>query len=545
MQMLSRPPSIAEFEAVSQAFLVERDLDRVAETVTRQIGQRLRAPWAALVVDRSSRPRLLGAYSVADMLPAALTEAGLHSIMARARTASRSLVDAAEAVHDEPAPAETTVTVPLRAGSGLLGVLILGRSRPFGARDIQMLQRFARHLTLGLRLVEAESRLRETSEGSGRKRMDELVALADGERRRLHALLENLPVGVMIVAANGAVSLVNREAERLLGTMSPTARLFETFAECMDMFTLGGTRLELTQWPLVRSLVNGETLRGVELEVRPVAGKPISLLVNSSPVTDAEGAVTGAVSVFQDLSPLKQISALQELDQLKAEFIAGVSHELRTPLHYIKGYTAALLRSDLRVTPDEMREFLAIIEHESDKLGHLIEDLLDTSRIEAGVVSVDAQRMDLRSTLRRAVENARKTTSRHDLRLSMPDELPAVRADPRRVEQILSNLLDNAVKYSADETTITVTVEALPAAVAIAVADQGAGIAPEHLPHIFERFYRVSNERSQRVRGSGLGLFICRGLVEAHGGKLWAESRAGEGTRFSFTLPRYQPEEPE
>src|SRR5919202_294637 len=160
---------------------------------------------------------------------------------------------------------------------------------------------------------------------------------------------------------------------------------------------------------------------------------PRGFLVNSSPVTDAEGTILGAVSIFQDLTPIKQISALQEFDHLKAEFIAGVSHELRTPLHYIKGFSSALLRRDLRVTPEELREFLEIIDQESDKLTFLIDDLLDTSRIEAGVVAVEIQRMDLAATLRCPVENARKMTGDHDFVLTLPADLPSLGADPRRI----------------------------------------------------------------------------------------------------------------
>lgn len=378
-----------------------------------------------------------------------------------------------------------------------------------------------------------------TSEVTARRRVQELAALADGERRRLHALLENLPVGVLIVDAGGAISMVNHDAERLLGITAADAQLRQIADHTAQLFTPDGQPLPVGAWPVTRALKDGEVLRGVELAARSADGNLVSLLVNASPILDCDETICGAVAVFQDLTTLKQISRMEERDQLKAEFIAGVSHELRTPLHYIKGYTAALLRRDLRVTPEEIRDFLEIIERESDKLGQMIEDLLDTSRIEAGVMAVDLQRVDLASILRRAVENARRTAPAHDILLVLPEDVPVVRADPRRLDQVVANLLDNAIKYSAPGTRITLSARVTPETVVVLVADQGDGIATEHLPHIFDRFFRVPHEHRRYVRGSGLGLFICRGLIEAQGGNIWAESAPGEGTRVGFSVPRH------
>lgn len=251
--------------------------------------------------------------------------------------------------------------------------------------------------------------------------------------------------------------------------------------------------------------------------------------------------------------------AYRELDRLKSDLLSTVSHELRTPLVSIKGYAETLLRPDVTWSEEERREFLQYIDEESDRLRSLIEDLLQMSQIEAGKLKITPQRVVLGRLAQRVARKARPQTQIHTISVSFPGDLPPVDADPKRVEQVLTNLIHNAIKYSPGGGAIRVRGLLAtarpdgkfdypgdrPTHVVVAVADEGVGVPPEHLQRIFDRFYRIDGKLARETGGSGLGLAICKGLVEAHGGKIWVESpgvlvRAGEagtGATFYFSLP--------
>ncbi|MBI2942488.1 MAG: GAF domain-containing protein [Chloroflexi bacterium] len=254
-----------------------------------------------------------------------------------------------------------------------------------------------------------------------------------------------------------------------------------------------------------------------------------------------------------------EVAALRQLDRFKSDLLSTVSHELRTPLASIKGYATTLLREDVTWDADTTREFLQIIDEESDRLRSLIDDLLQMSEIEAGILRIRRQPVSLGRLGHRVVKRLRPQARQHTISGHFPANLPAVEADLQRVEQVLRNLLTNAIKYSPDGGAIRVTAQAVvgsdhqyqpagldqeqrPTRVLVAVKDEGIGIAAEHLPHIFERFYRVEGDVAWKAGGSGLGLAICRGIIEAHGGAIWAESVAGAGTTFFFTLPVHEGE---
>jgi len=263
------------------------------------------------------------------------------------------------------------------------------------------------------------------------------------------------------------------------------------------------------------------------------------------------------------LEEAAKVEAYRELDRLKGELLSTVSHELRTPLVSIKGYAETLLREDVTWSEDERREFLRCIDEESDRLRSLIDDLLQMSQIEAGKLRISQQRVVLGRLAQRVARKARHQTHNHSISVSFPGDLPPVDADPKRVEQVLTNLIQNAIKYSPRGGAIKVRGLAAtarhgggfdfpgdrPSHVVVAVADEGVGIPPEHRERIFDRFYRVDGKLARETGGSGLGLAICKGLVEAHGGAIWVESpgvmvRAGEagtGSTFYFSLPVRDP----
>lgn len=227
--------------------------------------------------------------------------------------------------------------------------------------------------------------------------------------------------------------------------------------------------------------------------------------------------------------------ALQEADRLRSEFISSVSHELRTPLTLIKGYSTSLLRQNVRWDDDTQREFLQIVDEKTDQLRDLIDKLLQSAKLEAGALKLEKEPVLLPRVARKV---AGETISRsHRVVFRFAEPFPVVEADAQCVEQVLRNLVENAVKYSPDGGDIVVSGAVDGDRVVVSVSDQGVGVPGEYRDRIFERFYRVDSPATRGTRGSGLGLSITKGHVEAHGGKVWVESANGRGSKFCFSLP--------
>ena len=252
---------------------------------------------------------------------------------------------------------------------------------------------------------------------------------------------------------------------------------------------------------------------------------------------DVVALLAQAIWTLREREALRVAQAQNEARQRKAEMISVLAHEMRTPLTSIKGYSTALLMEGVTFDPETQREFLHIIDEECDVLQNLIRDLLESSNIDAGLLQIERQPTRLSRLARSLVEDLARHASDHRFLVDFPRDFPIVDADPDRITQVLRNLLDNAVKYSSEGGLVVVRGEVQAGEVVISVADQGIGIAPEHLNRLFEKYFRVKASRSRGVAGSGLGLPIARAIVEAHGGRIWAESRVGQGSTFTFTLP--------
>ncbi len=227
----------------------------------------------------------------------------------------------------------------------------------------------------------------------------------------------------------------------------------------------------------------------------------------------------------------------READKLKSLLLSTVSHELRTPLATIKGNASLLAEYHKQLSPDELIERIQDIEEESDKLTDLISSLMEMSRIEAGVLHIERQPFDLRDVLDSTIKSARLRLPDHSLTLELPDSLPACYGDARRIEQIAANLLNNAAKYSPAGTPIHIKAKEQDDILVVSVCDQGQGISTADQKRIFEHFFQVGGKGDGVRDGIGLGLAICRGLVESHGGKIWVESELGKGSTFHFSLP--------
>jgi signal transduction histidine kinase len=234
---------------------------------------------------------------------------------------------------------------------------------------------------------------------------------------------------------------------------------------------------------------------------------------------------------------LQDTRALSEANRLKEELISTLAHEMRTPLTSIKGYATALLMEDVSFRPATQREFLQIIDEETDVLQDLIHDLLESSIIDAGLLKLEPQPVRLARLANHAIEDVAHQTKRHQFIVDFPSGFPIVDADPQRITQVLRNLVDNAIKYSPNGGLVVVRGLARSHEVIVSVSDQGVGIAPEHLNRLFEKYFRIESGLVHHVVGSGLGLPIAHTIIESHGGRIWAESKLGEGTTFSFALP--------
>lgn len=239
----------------------------------------------------------------------------------------------------------------------------------------------------------------------------------------------------------------------------------------------------------------------------------------------------------EKMTEVSKLQVRQEVDRLKSEFISSISHELRTPLGFIVGYVTTLLRSDIPHSEEARLEFLQIIEEESEKLQKLIENLLDSSRMQTSGFTIEKKSINMVQLVQKVVEKMQPIKDTHSLLPSLDSSLPLVPGDAWRIEQVLNNLIDNAIKYSAPNSLITIKGDIKGDDLQISVIDEGRGISRVELSNIFEAFYRIQDSYSQKVRGAGLGLAVCRAIIEAHGGRIWVESDPGKGSVFSFTLP--------
>ncbi len=279
--------------------------------------------------------------------------------------------------------------------------------------------------------------------------------------------------------------------------------------------------------------------RGGPMGVMTILGRAKAQFAseNLEPLTAIGNQIGIAIERAQLAKEASEVEILQELDRLRSELIANVSHELRTPLGLIKICSSSLLAEDVDFDREVQLQFLQGIDEEADRLEEIVDNLLDLSQIESGRLRLNKRPTDLEQLARETVEAMEPQASHYHFIHDFPSQPLVAAVDPKRIEQVLRNLLSNAIKYSPDGGAITVKGCRDKDRVLITVADQGMGIPQWDLEKIFERFYRVEDETAERVRGVGLGLAVCRGTVEAHGGRIWAESTYGEGSTFHLDLP--------
>lgn len=344
----------------------------------------------------------------------------------------------------------------------------------------------------------------------------DMVNDLSSERNRLSAVLDTMPDGVIVTSEDGTVELVNHAAGWLFD--EPFQRELG-----VQLSNLVRNR-EILQ--LVEDALASRQIRQVEFEIDE--GRQY-LSAIATPVS-ARGA-RSVVLTLHDLTRLRQV------DTTRREFVSNVSHELRSPLAAIKALAETIHDGALEET-DAARDFLRRIESEADRMALLVNELLELSRLQSGQVPVHLGPMDLATVVEdvKSRFDLQSGDKRLSLKTTLPSSLPYVMGDPDKLSQVLGNLVENSVKFTPDGGSIAISATAFNDSIEVRVADTGVGIAPEHLPHVFERFYKV--DRSRREVGAGLGLAITKHLVQAHGGDIRVESRFGRGATFIFTLDR-------
>ena len=364
---------------------------------------------------------------------------------------------------------------------------------------------------------------------NARTHRDEQHARADFE-----ALIDTSPIGVVVFdAGTGQPLSSNREADRIVEPLRKPGRPAEELPETLTCRFGDGREVPLAKFALAQAPKNAEPVRAEEIELSVPDGRSVPVLVNVTPVRGrgdgSADTVTSVAVTMQDLEPLK------ELERLRAGFLAMVSHELRAPLTSIKGSAATVLRATRILDPAEIAQFFRIIDEHANRMDGLIGDLLDAGRIETGSLSVSPQPSEVAALVDEARTIFLTGGARHTILPDLAPDLPKVLADRYRIVQVLNFLLSNAARHSPESAPIRIAAESAGLQVAVSVTDEGRVVVPERLTKLFQKYPR--NGDGTHGIGGELGLAICKGLVEAHGGRIRAESDDGLGTRFTFTLP--------
>jgi PAS domain S-box-containing protein len=401
--------------------------------------------------------------------------------------------------------------LPLIAHGQVIGVIFIFRNYPdlFTPNDRVLLQSFANQAAIAVFNAK-------------------LYGQISYEKQRLDALLDSAADGILILHADHTIERCNAAFEKLFGRLRQ-----EIVGKTHDQIIAWekepqGTTLEEAErggWPLTPNA----TLY-VEGDLKRPLPPSLPVGVTYAPLISEDGKLRNIIVTVRD------ITHFRTADEIKSTFISIVSHELRTPVALIKGYASTLRRDDAKWDKATISDSLAVIEEEADRLSKMIDDLLDASRLQAGGLSLNRADVSLPALASRIAERFSTQSKAHTIVTKFPEKFPVILADETRLEQALSNLVSNALKY-APKGEIRIEGQARPEQVIVCVSDEGPGIEAKDLPHIFDRFYRSTNAVKQ-TKGAGLGLYLARAIVEAHGGRIWADPKPDSGARICFSLPR-------
>jgi PAS domain S-box-containing protein len=405
----------------------------------------------------------------------------------------------------------TGVGLPMIARGEVVGVVFVFRSYPsaFSAHDRALLQSFADQAAIAVHNARLYTQVTQ-------------------EKKFVDAVLESSADGIFILDPSHRFARFNRACARITGMTADEA--------------LGRQHEEIIRWKRRQP--------GLSLEQAEAGGWPLTdqatLYVEGELIVRSGGTVSVGITYAPTLSPdgdllsivanVRDITKFREAEEVKSTFVSIVSHELRTPVALIKGYVGTLRREDAEWDPAVVHDSLAVIEEEADRLAELIDDLLDASRLQAGALSLARSEVALDRLAARLAERFGTQSRAHTFHVDFPGGFPVVIGDEDRLSQVLSNLLSNAVKYSPDGGQVTLSGRARPEGVVVCVRDEGPGFSPDDVPRVFDRFYRAA-DAARKTKGAGLGLYLAKAVVEAHGGSIWVDDSLKRGARICFSLP--------
>ncbi len=495
---------------ISRALTQELDLEKLLARILRISIEMLAGQAGLIALKESAGWRVSAAHGIP---PAFLSY--LEPLLAEEKVAELNIIELNRMLKDLTYTASmgllNGVGIPLSAHSKVIGVTFIFRNYPdiFSPNDKLLLQSFADQAAIAVFNAQLYSQIHY-------------------EKQRLDALLDSAADGILILNADHTVERCNTAFERLCG--SPRSSI------------QGKAHTEVIRW---KRRPEGLTLEEAEADGWPLTSnahlyvegdlersEPTSLPVGITyaPVFTPEGGLRNVIATVRD------ITKFRNAEEIKNTFVSIVSHELKTPVALIKGYVSTLRREDATWDRTIVRDSLAVIEEEADHLAAMIEDLLDASRLQAGGLSPNLADVSLPALVKRLAERFQTQTKNHAIQIYFPEKFPVILADENRISQLLANLIQNAIKY-APEGEIHISGEARPEQVIITVSDQGPGINADDIPHIFDRFYRSENA-VRKTKGAGLGLYLSKAIVEAHGGRIWVDPQPGCGARICFSLPR-------
>jgi K+-sensing histidine kinase KdpD len=406
----------------------------------------------------------------------------------------------------------TGLGLPLIARQRVIGVIFVfrGYSGVFSRNDLNLLQSFADQAAIAVNNAQLYAQVRQ-------------------EKQRADALLDSVADGILILTPDATIERASPSFSQMYG-QSITEIQSRSHDEIIQWARLENgmtlTQAESGGWPLTPTATFY-----AEGDLKRPTNPPLPVGITYAPLVSPENILLYIIATVRD------ISHFREAEELKSTFISVVSHELRTPVALIKGYVSTLRREDASWDPDVVRDSLEVIEEEADRLTNLIENLLDASRLQAGGLTLNMEDLALDDLVTRTAERFRTQTTQHTIRTEFPADFPIIVADEDRLTQVLSNMISNAIKYSPDGGEILIEGKVRQDIVIVCVHDQGIGISPGDLPHVFDRFYRA-NEAVRTTKGAGLGLYLTRAVIEAHGGRIWIDQGTGPGTSICFSLPR-------
>jgi PAS domain S-box-containing protein len=406
---------------------------------------------------------------------------------------------------------DSIIALPLQIAAKIIGLIYVLRPRlaePFSSRDQRVLAAFADQIAFSLQNARLTSELAE-------------------ERRNIEAILENSADGIMTIDPERRILSINASMERLTGWKKEEVIGSHCF-EVLKLRSKNGVELCELSCPITGGIAGISSLDGV---ISSKDGQQIDVGMNYSVAHSSSGALLTTVVNIRDISRLRQ------LENMRSILLTTFSHELQTPISIIKAYANTLARTDAGWSQQTISDKLQAIEEESDHLSELVTKILYTSRLEAGELIFNKLIISIPKEAHKVAERLGQQTDIHRVVADFPPEFPSILTDPEKVGEVLTNLVENAIKFSPEGGTVIIKGESSENEVMVTVVDEGIGIALRDQEHIFDRFDRVKSSSNSTTHGTGLGLFICRSLIEALGGRLSVKSELGKGSSFSFTLP--------